>query len=120
MKTITLEQLKALSSLTEIGDERVCVEDADGTVWTLSKESESDDDVVASERDRRLVKEVALYAVKEGTISTSAVQRKFHLGYAHASRIIDYLEAHHYISALEAPEPRKVFASEEQILNDFQ
>lgn len=51
------------------------------------------------------------YIIDQGTASATALQRKFCIGYAHASRIIDFLEEKGYISEIDTCEPRKVLIS---------
>ena len=57
------------------------------------------------------------FAVKTGKISASLLQRKYHLGYNRAARIIDEMEEKGWIGAQNGSKPREVlykFGNQEQ------
>jgi S-DNA-T family DNA segregation ATPase FtsK/SpoIIIE len=58
--------------------------------------------------DEELYKKVRTFAIEVGKISTSAVQRKFKLGFVRANRLIDMLEDNNVISPPDGAKPRKV------------
>lgn len=60
-----------------------------------------------------LVEEVVEFAIQNGQISTSLVQRKFRIGYNRASRIIDEMEAKGICGPSDGAKPRKVYAKVE-------
>lgn len=65
-----------------------------------------------------LLFEVALFASNTGKISTSFVQRRFGVGYARASRIVDQMERLGICSANSgSSKPRDVLMTEEEIMN---
>ncbi len=55
-----------------------------------------------------LLLDVLDYAVENGRISTSMIQRRFGIGYDRACRMIDRLEELGYISPAEGNKPRRV------------
>nr|DAP30321.1 MAG TPA: DNA TRANSLOCASE FTSK [Bacteriophage sp.] len=72
-------------------------------------ELETADDMLTNEEDFDLFLMDAIeYAMKEGEISASMIQRKFKLGYARAGKIIDQMEAKGIISGYEGSKPRRV------------
>ena len=54
------------------------------------------------------------FAVKQGSISISEVQRKFQIGYIRAGRYIDDFENKGYITSSEGSKKRKVIITEEE------
>lgn len=69
--------------------------------------------------DDVLIKSIMHFAIKTGTISTCAVQRKFCLGYTHASEIMDFLQEHKFVSPPNGVRPRNVLVTEEEFLREF-
>lgn len=55
-----------------------------------------------------IFKEAMQFAIDTGTISTSALQRKFSIGYAKAARIINTMEEMGYISPANGSTSRQV------------
>jgi S-DNA-T family DNA segregation ATPase FtsK/SpoIIIE len=55
-----------------------------------------------------LYEEVVAFVIQAQSASTSSLQRKFRIGYARASRLIDTLEADGVIGPYEGSKPRKV------------
>lgn len=67
-----------------------------------------------------LIKDVLRRVIETGQASTSMIQRRFSVGYARASRIIDQMEMHHFIGPLEGSnKPREVFITAEQFREIF-
>lgn len=75
----------------------------------LIKKSDSVD-----EKDE-LFEEACRFIVDSGNASTSLLQRKFHIGYNRAARLIDQLEENGYISAQNGSKPREVFLTEPEL-----
>jgi S-DNA-T family DNA segregation ATPase FtsK/SpoIIIE len=55
-------------------------------------------------------------AVDSGKISTSLIQRKLHLGYGRAAKIIDRMEQMGYVSAPDGSKPRDVLISKQEFM----
>jgi len=53
--------------------------------------------------------------VEQGQASVSLLQRKLHIGYTRASRIIDQLEERGFIGGYEGTKPRSVLITHEQL-----
>ena len=75
----------------------------------MSEDGEEED----SEFDA-LMPEVLKCVIESGSASTSMIQRRFSVGYARASRIIDQMETHKFIGPLDGSKPRPVYISREQ------
>ena len=78
--------------------------------WSLF----DDDDEEDSKEFDSLMPEVLKCVIESGSASTSMIQRRFSVGYARASRIIDQMEQHKFIGPLEGSKPRAVYISREQ------
>ncbi len=76
-------------------------------------ETDGDEDDDPKEFDS-LMPEVLKCVIESGSASTSMIQRRFSVGYARASRIIDQMEVHKFIGPLEGSKPRPVYISREQ------
>ncbi len=66
-----------------------------------------------------LMPEVVKCVIETGSASTSMIQRRFSVGYARASRMIDQMEQHKFIGPLEGSKPRAVYISREQYKEIF-
>lgn len=73
---------------------------------------------VVEEQDE-LFEEVCRYVYSQGSASTSALQRRYHIGYNRAARLIDLLESHGYISEQKGSKPRDVYITEAILENTF-
>ena len=73
---------------------------------------------VIEEQDE-LFEEVCRYVYSQGSASTSALQRKYHIGYNRAARLIDLLESHGFISEQKGSKPRDVYITETILENTF-
>ncbi len=62
-----------------------------------------------------LFEEACRFVVEQGTASTSLLQRKFHLGYNRAARLIDSMQEHGYISEQRGSKAREVLLTNEMI-----
>ncbi|ATG97251.1 DNA translocase FtsK [Mesoplasma lactucae] len=61
-----------------------------------------------------LFEEVKQFAINEGAISTSLIQRKFNIGYNRAANIVDDLEANQIIGPQNGSKPREVYLKPDQ------
>ena len=67
-----------------------------------------------------LIKDVCRRVIETGQASTSMIQRRFSVGYARASRIIDQMETRKFIGPLEGSnKPREVYITAEQFRETF-
>ena len=73
------------------------------------------DDDDGDDEDPMLMATVEL-AVDSGKISTSLIQRKLHLGYGRAAKIIDRMEQLGYVSAPDGSKPRDVLISRQEFM----
>ncbi len=62
-----------------------------------------------------LYDEVVSFAIEQGKISTSLVQRKFRIGYNRASRIIDCMEENGVVAQSDGVRPRNVLINKDEI-----
>ena len=60
------------------------------------------------DEDDPLYNDILEFAVKTGKISASLIQRKYHLGYNRAARIIDIMEERNIIGPQNGSKPREV------------
>ncbi len=79
----------------------------------LIKRSES-----PSEQDD-LFEEVCRFIMVQGSASTSLLQRKFHIGYNRAARLMDLIEQHGFISEQNGSKARTVLITENDIEEVF-
>ena len=70
---------------------------------------------VAEDQDE-LFEEACRFILEQGTASTSLLQRKYHIGYNRAARLVDLMEQHGYVSPQRGSKAREVFITE----NDLQ
>ncbi|TSI03074.1 DNA translocase FtsK [Lysinibacillus sp. BW-2-10] len=71
------------------------------------------------EEQDELFEEVCRFVYEQGTASTSSIQRKYHIGYNRAARLIDLLEGQGFISEQRGSKPREVFITEADLSNLF-
>ena len=55
-----------------------------------------------------LYQDIVKFAIENGKVSTSLIQRKFRIGYNRASRIMDYMEEQGIVAASDGVRPRNV------------
>ncbi|MCJ1908535.1 DNA translocase FtsK [Planococcus ruber] len=67
-----------------------------------------------------LFEEACRFIMSQGSASTSLLQRKFHIGYNRAARLMDLLEEHGFISEQNGSKARAVLMTEEDITEVFQ
>ncbi|MGN1402642.1 MAG: DNA translocase FtsK [Bacillus sp. (in: firmicutes)] len=68
---------------------------------------------IPEDRDE-LFLEACEFVVEQNTASTSGLQRRFHIGYSRAGRLIDMMESHGIISGTKGSKPREVLMTAEQ------
>lgn len=73
---------------------------------------------ILDEQDE-LFEEVCRYVFEQGSASTSAVQRRYHIGYNRAARLIDMLESQGFISEQKGSKPRDVYITETVLEDTF-
>jgi DNA segregation ATPase FtsK/SpoIIIE, S-DNA-T family len=70
---------------------------------------------VAEDQDE-LFEEACRFILEQGSASTSLLQRKFHIGYNRAARLVDLMEQHGYVSEQRGSKAREVFITENDLL----
>lgn len=69
---------------------------------------------VAEDQDE-LFEEACRFILEQGSASTSLLQRKFHMGYNRAARLVDLMEQHGYVSESRGSKAREVFITENDL-----
>jgi len=69
---------------------------------------------IAEEHDE-LFEEVCRYVYELGTASTSSIQRRYHIGYNRAARLVEMLEKKGFVSEQRGSKPREVFINESDL-----
>ncbi|RLQ91846.1 DNA translocase FtsK [Planomicrobium sp. Y74] len=72
-----------------------------------------------SEQDD-LFEEACRFIMQQGSASTSLLQRKFHIGYNRAARLMDLIEEHGFISEQNGSKARSVLITEDDMSEVFQ
>lgn len=67
-----------------------------------------------------LFEEACRFIMVQGSASTSLLQRKFHIGYNRAARLMDLIEQHGFISEQNGSKARSVLITEDDIAEVFQ
>ena len=111
---IDAEGAEKLTDPGEMFYKEACMIPVQANVCSLSPA-----EIVSSVSFRDILKEAAEYAVKEGKISTSMLQRKFAVGYARAGRLMDQLEQLGVIGQADGAKPRKILMTEEEYRSRF-
>ena len=112
---VTDKEVLAVSEYVRANNEADFDEEFTATITKREEvsESEGEDDDDAKEFDS-LMPEVLKCVIESGSASTSMIQRRFSVGYARASRIIDQMEMHKFIGPLDGSKPRAVYITREQ------
>ncbi|MGE7111764.1 DNA translocase FtsK [Lysinibacillus sp. NPDC047702] len=74
---------------------------------------------ISAEQDD-LFEEVCRFVFEQGGASTSLIQRKYHIGYNRAARLIDMLESHGFVSEARGSKPRESYITEEDLITMFE
>ena len=69
------------------------------------------------EDEDELLAEAIETVVKAEQASVSMLQRRFRIGYNRAARLVDMMESRGVIGPADGSRPRKVFLTEEELLN---
>lgn len=69
---------------------------------------------VSDDQDE-LFEEACRFILEQGSASTSLLQRKFHIGYNRAARLVDLMEQHGYVSEQKGSKAREVFITENDL-----
>ncbi|MEO4051899.1 DNA translocase FtsK [Solibacillus sp. CAU 1738] len=72
------------------------------------------------EEQDELFEEVCRFVYEQGTASTSSIQRKYHIGYNRAARLVDMLEKHGFVSEQRGSKPRESFITESDLVSMFE
>lgn len=67
-----------------------------------------------------LFEEACRFIISQGSASTSLLQRKFHIGYNRAARLMDMIEQHGFISEQNGSKARAVLITEDDMADAFQ
>lgn len=71
------------------------------------------------EEQDELFEEVCRFVYSQGSASTSSIQRRYHIGYNRAARLIDMMESQGLISEPKGSKPRDVYITEAMLENMF-
>ncbi|MFJ7665534.1 DNA translocase FtsK [Lysinibacillus sp. NPDC097195] len=74
---------------------------------------------VTAEQDD-LFEDVCRFVYEAGGASTSLIQRKYHIGYNRAARLIDMLESHGFVSEARGSKPRESYITEQDLIAMFE
>ncbi|QCR33289.1 DNA translocase FtsK [Lysinibacillus sp. SGAir0095] len=72
------------------------------------------------EEQDELFEEVCRFVHEQGSASTSSIQRKYHIGYNRAARLIDMLESQGFVSEPRGSKPREVYITESDLTSMFE
>lgn len=97
----------------------ISVEDVESIVAYVSEQqpaaydermvpSETDTDEAAAEPEDEFYQQAVALVVQQQKASVSMLQRRFRIGYNHAARIVDEMEAHGVVGPADGSRPRKV------------
>jgi DNA segregation ATPase FtsK/SpoIIIE-like protein len=95
-------------------DERVEKE-----IMTEKETNGLDSDDLDSDAIDPLLPDVLRRVIESGQASTSMIQRRFSVGYARASRIVDQMEQRGYIGPLDGSKPREVRIAKDEFIAIF-
>ncbi|WP_107842077.1 DNA translocase FtsK [Metasolibacillus meyeri] len=69
------------------------------------------------EAQDELFEEVCRFVYEQGAVSTSSIQRKYHIGYNRAARLVEMLEKHGFVSEQRGSKPRESLITESDLEN---
>ncbi|MBB6448117.1 S-DNA-T family DNA segregation ATPase FtsK/SpoIIIE [Geomicrobium halophilum] len=101
----------------EIDDVASFVRQQKAPKYLFTKEEVSKD-ISRSEEDD-LIEEVSYFVVQQGNASTSLIQRRFHIGYNRAARLMDMMESKGIVSEAVGTKSRHVLMNAEQLSELF-
>ena len=71
------------------------------------------------EEQDELFEDVCRFVFEQGAASTSLIQRKYHIGYNRAARLIEMLESYGFVSEQKGSKPREVYITESDLAELF-
>lgn len=71
------------------------------------------------EEQDELFEDVCRFVYEQGSASTSSIQRKYHIGYNRAARLIEMLESYGFVSEQKGSKPREVYITESDLAELF-
>ncbi|TQE90190.1 DNA translocase FtsK [Ureibacillus terrenus] len=71
------------------------------------------------EEQDELFEDVCRFVYEQGAASTSLIQRKYHIGYNRAARLIEMLESYGFVSEQKGSKPREVYITEKDLMELF-
>lgn len=117
---VTTEDVSAVVSYVKEHNESVYDESAAHDImFKEEKQAEIEEDFDEGDGYDSLMRDVLRRVIESGQASTSMIQRRFSVGYARASRIIDQMETSAFIGPLEGSKPREVYITREQFAELF-
>ena len=72
------------------------------------------------EEQDELFEEVCRFVYEQGSASTSSIQRKYHIGYNRAARLIDMLESQGLVSEQRGSKAREVYITDNDLTSMFE
>ncbi|AGL03106.1 FtsK/SpoIIIE family DNA translocase [Desulfoscipio gibsoniae] len=83
-------------------------------------EEQAGNDAVGIEESDELLPQAARIFIESGTASISMLQRRLHIGYARAARLVDIMEQRGIVGGFEGSKPRAVLMTMEQYQQVFE
>ncbi|MCI8412669.1 MAG: hypothetical protein HFE47_01045 [Clostridia bacterium] len=112
---VTEQEITAVTEYVRANNEVDFDDEFTAAITKRDEEPETSDEEDDDNKEfDSLMPEVLKCVIESGSASTSMIQRRFSVGYARASRIIDQMELHKFIGPLEGSKPRAVYISREQ------
>jgi len=87
---------------------------------TVLQELPEDKAVAAPEENDELLPRAAKIFIESGTASISMLQRRLHVGYSRAARLVDIMERRGIVGGFEGSKPRVVLMTMEQYQQTFE
>jgi len=78
-----------------------------------------EENVSFSEQDDSLLPQAVQLFIEQGNASVSMLQRRFHIGYARAARLVDIMEQRGIVGSFEGSKPRSILMTLEQFQQSF-
>lgn len=78
-----------------------------------------EENISFSEQDDNLLPQAVQLFIEQGNASVSMLQRRFHIGYARAARLVDIMEQRGIVGSFEGSKPRSILMTLEQFQQSF-
>jgi len=78
-----------------------------------------EENISFSEQDDSLLPQAVQLFIEQGNASVSMLQRRFHIGYARAARLVDIMEQRGIVGSFEGSKPRSILMTLEQFQQSF-